>query len=68
MAPGRPLCHRRGCAIILSPGGHFRATKGVDPERELVYVVQTAAGQQALTPSQFAAEYGWKNDPDKVGR
>ena len=35
-------------------------------ERDLVYIVQTAGGQLTLTPSEFAARFGWKNDPALV--
>ena len=57
-----PLADSQGLA--LSPAGHFRGTPGL--ERELVYVVQTDAGQDSLTPEQFAARFGWKNERDSV--
>ena len=50
---------------VISPEGHFTGSPGV--ENELVYVVQTDEGQQTLTPAEFAAKYGWKNDPGRVG-
>jgi hypothetical protein len=28
--------------------------------------LQTAAGQEPLSPKEFADKYGWKNDPSKV--
>jgi WD40 repeat protein len=46
----------RGGAWALSPGVANR----------FVYVVQTASGQETLTPQQFASRYGWQNDPAKV--
>lgn len=56
------LAHPQGVAV--SPTGHFRGTPGL--ERELVYVVETDAGQETLTPEQFAAKFAWKNDPAQV--
>jgi len=53
--------------IAVSGEGHVRATKGVDAEQDLVYVVQTCAGQETLTPAEFAGKYAWENDPNKVG-
>jgi WD40 repeat protein len=50
--------------LAVSPSGHYRGPKGV--ENDLVYVVQTAAGQEMLTPQQFAQKYCWKNDPKHV--
>ena len=49
---------------VLSPDGHYRGSPGV--QKELVYVVQTDAGQETLTPAEFARKYGWKNDPKRV--
>jgi WD40 repeat protein len=51
-------------ALAVSATGHYRCTPGV--ERDLVYVVQTDAGQQTLTPDEFARKYQWKNDPNQV--
>lgn len=48
-----------------NPRGPFWATKGTLPHT-LVYVVQTAAGQQTLTPLEIAERYGWRNDPSQV--
>jgi WD40 repeat protein len=68
LADGRSLltllCLRDGQFALISPEGHFRGTPGV--EKELVYVVQTDAGPETLTPDEFAQRYGWKNDPEKV--
>jgi serine/threonine protein kinase/WD40 repeat protein len=50
--------------VAISPDGHYRATP--EAEKTLVYVVETDKGQELLSPEEFAAKYGWKNDPDKV--
>lgn len=49
--------------ITLNPDGHYR---GWAQENELVYVVQTDAGQDTLTPAEFEERYGWQNDAGKV--
>ena len=51
-------------SVAIGPDGHYRGTPEV--EQELVYVVQTDRGQQTLTPEEFAAKYGWMNDPRRV--
>lgn len=61
---GTLLCLRDGRFAVISPDGHFRGLP--DVEKELVYVVQTDAGQETLTPEEFSKRYGWKNDPEKV--
>jgi WD40 repeat protein len=48
----------------ISPDGHFSGSPGV--EQEFVYVVQTDTGQETLTPDEFAAKYGWENDPNRM--
>ncbi len=51
--------------VSFSPDGHYTGSRNV--ERDLVYVVQTDDGvQHTLTPADFAAKYGWKNDPERV--
>jgi len=45
--------------------GPFWATKGSIPQ-SLVYIVQTASGQQTLTPIEFANRFKWQNDPNLV--
>jgi WD40 repeat protein len=65
---GRP----RGTLVLLdnnqwlavSAGGHYRSFPV--NLRDLVYVVQTRAGQDTLGAEEFAQKYGWKNDPEKV--
>ena len=50
--------------LVISPQGHYQATGEI--EKEFLYVVRTDKGQETLTPAEFAAKYGWKNDPTKV--
>ncbi len=50
--------------LAISPESHYRSDDDVTDA--IVYVVQTASGQQTLTPADFEAKYGWKNDPTKV--
>lgn len=52
--------------IAVNYNGHFRMPEGLDAEKEIVYL--SADGPDVLAPSEFAEKYGWKNDPDKVGR
>ncbi len=61
--------------ILASPEGHVWTKYNASGPRwptsqgigeTLVYVVQTASGQQTLTPLEFANRYGWQNDPSKV--
>jgi WD40 repeat protein len=50
--------------VAISMDGHCRAD---GPALDgLVYVVQTMNGQDTLTPAEFAAQYKWKNDPEKT--
>jgi WD40 repeat protein len=55
---------RGGQWLAIRPDGHYRGSPGV--EEEIVYVVQSDAGQELLTPAEFARRYGWKNDPQCV--
>jgi WD40 repeat protein len=57
-----PLGH--GQAVVVSADGHWLGTRGA--EKEIVYVIKTAAGQETLTPREFYKRFGWKNDPSKV--
>jgi WD40 repeat protein len=50
--------------LALSPDGHYVGPAGV--EHEIVYVVQTAEGQEPLSPDEFTKKHGWKNDPQRV--
>jgi WD40 repeat protein len=54
----------RNAWIAVSPQGHYRGSK--DVENEIVYVVETDAGQETLTPGQFAENYRWKNEPNRA--
>ena len=53
-----------GRPLAISADGHYWSDG--DVRDEIVYLVQTAEGQQTLTPDEFAQKYGWKNDPTKV--
>jgi WD40 repeat protein len=53
-----------GRGIAISPEGHYRASPRAD--REIVYVIQSADGQQTLPPDEFVKKYPWHNDPAKV--
>ncbi|HVA50547.1 MAG TPA: hypothetical protein VNH11_29650 [Pirellulales bacterium] len=44
-----PLGH--GQAVVVSGDGHWLGTRGA--EKEIVYVIRTAAGQETLTPREF---------------
>ena len=51
--------------VFVSPEGHWRGSVGV--EQRLVYLVEDEAGcQSTLRPAEFAARYGWHNDPTRV--
>jgi hypothetical protein len=52
--------------LCVNANGHFAVAGGVDPEKDLAYVVETAQAVETLKPSEFAARYGWKNDPAKA--
>lgn len=55
---------RHGQAVVVGADGHWLGTRCA--EKEIVYVIKTAAGQETLTPREFYKRYGWKNDPSKV--
>jgi hypothetical protein len=49
----------------LGPTGHYHGSPGV--EDQVVYVALLPDGsQRTYTPAEFAAEFGWKNDPEKA--
>jgi WD40 repeat protein/serine/threonine protein kinase len=50
--------------LVVSPEGHFTGTPRV--ERQVVYVVQTEAGQEIFSPEAFAAKFGWRNDTKRA--
>ena len=33
----------------------------------MIYIVETANGQETFSPAEFADRYGWKNDPAQIG-
>jgi hypothetical protein len=50
----------------VSAAGHYRASLPNEVFRQIVTVVETAQGQETLSPAEFAKKYGWKNDPAQV--
>ncbi len=48
---------------VISPTGHY---DGSCQPGDIVYVVQTQEGQATLDEKQFASQYNWKNDPQKL--
>jgi len=67
---GRPLGTRLtlsdGSTIAIAPSGHWRGP--AEAAGHLVYVVRNDEAEQVLTAEQFEQQYGWKNDPSRVGR
>jgi WD40 repeat protein len=55
----------KALGLAIGPDGHIHATPR-RAEKELVYVVQTDAGQETLSAEEFEQKFGWKNDPEKV--
>lgn len=51
-------------SAVISPDGHYRGSRGV--KKELVYVVAAEAGQETLSPDEFARKYNWRNAPSQV--
>jgi WD40 repeat protein len=53
------------CTLFVGPDGHYASSR---PPRsdELIYVVKTVHGQRWMSPEEFAAEFGWRNDPAQV--
>jgi WD40 repeat protein len=50
--------------LALDAVGHYGRSAATEPD--LVVVVQTDTGQVLLPPEEFAAKFGWINDPDRV--
>ena len=51
--------------VLFSFGGLYRGSPGV--EDQIVYVAMLPDGsQRTYTPAEFAAKFGWKNDPEKA--
>ncbi|MBC8352707.1 MAG: protein kinase [Planctomycetes bacterium] len=53
-----------GRKLAISPNGQYCCSAGV--EEQLIYVTETDTGQEFFTAEQFAARYGWQNDPSQV--
>jgi WD40 repeat protein len=62
LAAGTILTMPNGRSLLVSTEGHYN-TSARSVEDEIVYVVQTEAGQETLPPADFAKRFGWKNDP-----
>jgi serine/threonine protein kinase/WD40 repeat protein len=51
--------------LAIGADGHYRGSAGI--EKEIAYVALLKDGTQlTLTPGEFEAKYGWKNDPAKA--
>jgi len=51
--------------LAIMADGNYRGTP--DSEKDIVMVALTDDGQQlTITPAEFAAGFGWQNDPSKV--
>ena len=51
--------------LCIGPDGHYRGSEGV--EACFVVVAMLDDGSQVTyTPADFAAKFGWKNDPAKA--
>lgn len=55
-----------GPVLRVGPSGDYSSPHQDRIWRELICIVQTEDGQSILTPVQFGAKYGWKNDPSAV--
>jgi WD40 repeat protein len=60
-----PLWGSLAAGVSVNPEGDYRGPPGV--AGHLVYVVETEAGQQTLSPRVFANRHGWFNQPWQVG-
>ena len=52
--------------LVVGGEGHYRGVPQRMIDAEMVCVVQSERGQEALTPAQFEEKYGWKNEPEQV--
>ncbi len=50
--------------MIITPNGHWRGSPQMADQ--IVYVVETADGQETLTPAQMTEKHGWTNDPSQA--
>jgi hypothetical protein len=49
----------------ITPDGHYLGTDRI--EDMLLYIAIDDTGKEhRLTPAEFSAKFGWKNDPTKV--
>ena len=54
-----------GKHLFISPEGHMRCSEKMS--EDVVYVALTDDGREVtLRPAEFAAKYGWKNDPERI--
>ena len=58
---GLVILLNRDQTLKISPNGHYDGSPRV--ERELIYVVKTATGQDTYSPADFAEKFHWQNDP-----
>ena len=45
--------------LSLTADGHYQGSPQID--EEIVYVIETDAGQETLTPAEFAKRFNWQN-------
>jgi WD40 repeat protein/serine/threonine protein kinase len=60
------LLEHDGRALWVAAGAEGNYCTFGDTRDDFVYVVQTEAGQETLSPEEFSRRYGWQNDPSKV--
>lgn len=53
-----------GGVTLISSDGHWRSDPDKSPN--LVYIAQTLDRQITLAPAEFAAKFGWRNNPVRV--
>ena len=53
-----------GRVTLISSDGHWRCDPDKSPN--LVYIAQTLDRQVTLAPAEFAAKFGWRNNPVRV--
>jgi WD40 repeat protein len=50
--------------LAVAANGYYQGSPGID--KAIVHVVETAKGQETLSPEEFSNRFGWKNDPEKA--